>query len=102
MTSLDNFIYKISIRNGDIIWKRRLPGRVPQGVLVTDKFVFALIYGENSSYLIDTKKGKLIDQMFRAEKNYHDQAPILLNDRNIVFASGKSIESYSVNGCSVK
>jgi outer membrane protein assembly factor BamB len=102
VSSLDNFIYMISLNNGDVLWKRRLPGRILQGVLVTDNFIFASIYGENSWFLIDAKNGKVIDQMFQTEKNYHNQAPLLVNSSNIVFATPEGIESHSVNGCAVK
>ncbi|MDQ3489657.1 MAG: PQQ-binding-like beta-propeller repeat protein [Acidobacteriota bacterium] len=99
VTSLDNFIYMISPKNGDVIWKRRMPGRILHGVLVTDNFVFALIYGESSAYLIDTKKGKLIDQLVQTDKNYQNRAPLLVNDSNIVFATADGVESHSVSGC---
>jgi outer membrane protein assembly factor BamB len=89
----------ISPKNGDVIWKRRMPGRILHGVLVTDNFVFALIYGESSAYLIDTKKGKLIDQLVQTDKNYQNRAPLLVNDSNIVFATADGVESYSVSGC---
>lgn len=102
ITSLDNFIYLISMYNGDVIWKRRLPGRVVEGGLIVEGFVVALIYGENSAFLIDTKKGKIIDQLPQNAKSFVNQVPVPVKDSNILVTTPDAIEMYAIKGCGQK
>ena len=102
ITSLDNFIYLISMYNGDVIWKRRLPGRVIEGGLIVEGFVIVLIYGENSAFLIDTKKGKILDQLPQNDKNFVNQVPVLVKDGKILVTTPDAIAIYSISGCGQK
>lgn len=99
ITSLDNFVYLISMYNGDVVWKRRLPGRVTEGLLFVNGYVVALIYGENSVFLIDTKKGKIIDQLPESERTFVNQVPLLVGETNLLITTPNSIEMYATNGC---
>jgi len=102
VASLDNFIYMISTSNGDVVWKRRLPGRVAAGMLVLENFVFALTYSENSAFLIDSRKGEVVDQLIRDDTNYVAQIPLLVNGWNILFTTTEGIEMHSLKWCGAK
>lgn len=102
ITSLDNFVYLISMYNGDVIWKRRLPGRVVEGGLILEGFILVLIYGENSAFLIDTKKGKIVDQLPQSDNGFISQVPVVLKDGRFAVATADSIATYSLNGCGEK
>jgi hypothetical protein len=85
--------------NGDVIWKRRLPGRVVEGGLALDGLIFVLIYGENSGFLIDSKKGKVLDQIPQSEDNLVGQVPALLDSGKFAVATAGAVTAYSVDGC---
>ena len=102
ITSLDNFLYLISMYNGDVIWKRRLPGRAVDGGLIIDGYILLLIYGENSAFLIETKKGKVVDQLSHSDNIFASQIPVVLKDGKIVISATDSILTYSLNGCESK
>lgn len=100
ITSLDNFIYLISMYNGDVIWKRRLPGRVIEGGLVIDGFVAVLIFGENSAFLIDSKKGKIVDQLEQNDKNFVNQVPVAVRNSGLLTMTSDIVTLYSIKNCS--
>ncbi|MEO7672971.1 MAG: PQQ-binding-like beta-propeller repeat protein [Pyrinomonadaceae bacterium] len=102
IASNDNFIYLIWMYNGDVIWKRRLPGRVIEGVTILDGLLTALIYGENSAFLIDSKKGKIVDQLPQSDKNYLDQLPVIGKDSGLLVTTRDSVVAYSLKGCEQK
>ena len=102
ITSLDNFIYLISMYNGDVIWKRRLPGRVIEGGLVLNGFVAVLIFGENSAFLIDSKKGKIVDQLEQNDKNFVNQVPVAIRNSGLLVTTSDIVTLYSIKNCSLE
>ena len=102
VTSLDNFIYSIWMYNGDVIWKRRLPGRVTEGVMIADGLVMALIYGENSAFLIDSKKGKIVDQLPQSDKNFVNQVSVPAKESKLLVTTPDAVIMYALKGCEQK
>lgn len=102
ITSLDNFVYLISDYNGDVIWKRRLPGRIVEGGLVVNGHFVALIYGDNSAYVIELEKGKVVDALPPKDADLINQVPILVRDRAFALTTADSVEIFSVGGCNSK
>jgi outer membrane protein assembly factor BamB len=102
ITSLDNFIYLISMYNGDVIWKRRLPGRVIEGGVVLDGYVAVLIFGENSAFLIDSKKGKIVDQLEQTDKNFVNQVPVAIRNSGLLTITSDTVTLYSIKNCSLE
>jgi len=102
LTSLDNFVYLVSDYNGDVIWKRRLTGRIVDGGLLMNGLFVAVIYGENSVFLIDRRKGKVAGVVLLAEKELTSRAPALTGEHTFALTSAESIETYSIGPCPVK
>lgn len=102
VTSRDNFIYFLSRGSGNVVWKRRLPARVIEGGLLVDDMVFALVYGEDLAYLIDGRKGSVIEQVAQTEKAASARIPVLVGSKGIAFTTSKGIEFYSLSGCGAK
>lgn len=102
VTSLDNFIYLISMYNGDVVWKRRLSGRVAEVTVLAGNFIFGLIYGENSAFLIDSEKGKIVDQLVPNEKNYVNSMPLLVGNQSILLTTTRGVELHGLNACGAK
>lgn len=59
-TSFDNFVYYISPNGGDVIWKKRLEGRIAGTVAVDGSRIAAFSLGTENGYLIDIKKGRTL------------------------------------------
>lgn len=102
VTSRDNFIYLISMYNGDVIWKRRMPGRIIDSLLVAEHLIFSRVYGESSAFLIDLENGKITDRLTQNEKNYIQQVPVLIGNSKIVLATAVGLELYGLKPCSEK
>ncbi len=99
VTSLDNFVYLLSDYNGDVIWKRRLTGRVTNSGLAIDGFLVVLMYGENSAFVIDLETGKVTDMLPALEKEIVSRVPVYVKDRSFAFATTTSVETYSLGQC---
>lgn len=99
VTSLDNFVYFLSDYNGDVIWKRRLPGRLVEGGLIVDNYLVVLLYGENSGYAIDMKTGKVFDTLPGIDADLVNRAPVAVREKTFAFTTTASLEIYSIGGC---
>ena len=102
VTSLDNFVYLISDYNGDVIWKRRLTGRVLDGGLAVNGHFVVFIYGENSAFVMDLDEGKLTDSIPPHDKDLVNRVPVFVRDRTFALTTVDSIEVYSLGGCEKK
>ena len=63
VSSYDNFVYQMSPANGNVLWKRRLPGRVIERPLVTRDFAVVRVLGEPEVSFIDLKSGKILGKI---------------------------------------
>lgn len=99
VTSLDNFVYLISDYNGDVVWKRRLTGRVVEGGLAIENSFVVLINGENSAFVIDLLKGKVTDTISASDTDLVNRVPVYVRDRFFVLSSLNALELYSLSGC---
>ncbi len=58
VTSYDNFVYLIRRGGGDVIWKKRLEGRVAGTIIVDENRLAAFSLGAENGYVIETTKGR--------------------------------------------
>ncbi len=99
MTSFDNFVYLISDYNGDVIWKRRLTGRlVDGGTFIADSFV-AIVYGENSAFVLDRKSGKLLDSIPASDRELVSLVPLDVGGGKFAMVYADAVEIYGIGGC---
>jgi len=59
--STDNFVYGLAAYNGDIHWKKRMPGRISDITMINDQVVVQMI-GESAAILLDPNDGKPVGQ----------------------------------------
>lgn len=102
VTSLDNFVYLISDYNGDVIWKRRLAGRVVDRGLLLDGHFIVLIYGENSGYVIDMKNGRVTDIISESAADLINRAPVSAGGRTFTLTTVNTVETFALGGCATK
>ena len=93
--SADNFVYFMSVEYGNLLWKRRLPGRVANGGLVgRDVAVFTVI-GERSAYIVELEKGRLIDRLDLADEDAFLLTPIRANGKYLIAATANGLSAFS-------
>lgn len=102
LTSLDNFVYFVSDYNGDVIWKRRLSGRVVEGGLILNGYLVVLIYGDSAGYVLDLENGKVADALQPLEKDLVNRSPVFVRDKIFALTTTSSLETYSVGPCGLK
>jgi outer membrane protein assembly factor BamB len=79
-TSLDNFIYCLSPRNGVKIWKRQLAGRVAAPPLVLNGSVLVAPLVGDECVVLNLEDGKKINSFYVGEDNNTEAAPLLTTD----------------------
>jgi outer membrane protein assembly factor BamB len=94
--SADNFIYFMSVDYGNLLWKRRLPGRIANGELIGNNLAIFTVVGENSAYLIELEKGRLVNQISLANEDAFLLTPIGANGTHLLAATQKGISAFSL------
>ena len=79
-TSLDNFIYCLSPRNGVKLWKRQLAGRVAAPPLVLKGSVLVAPLVGDECVVLNLEDGKKINSIYVGEDNNTEAAPLLTVD----------------------
>jgi outer membrane protein assembly factor BamB len=93
--SADNFVYFMSVEYGNLLWKRRLPGRIANGELIGNNLAIFTVVGENSAYVIELEKGRLVDQISLADEDAFLLTPIGANGAHLFAATRKGISAFS-------
>lgn len=100
ITSHDNFVYFLFNRNGGVMWKKRLPGRISQIGLYADKFALVTSFEQHGAVLTDLTNGKVAGQIAFGEEERLVSAPVMSNER-IFILTDKAVYAFSVNGCAI-
>jgi outer membrane protein assembly factor BamB len=84
VASLDNFVYFLSLRRGDRLWKRQLAGRLAAEPLATiDGVLFTPLSGDNG-VVLDFKDGKQLNSLPLGEDSNTAASPITAGNFVIV------------------
>lgn len=98
VTSYDNFVYLIRRGGGDVLWKKRLEGRVAGTFGIDESRLAVFSLGAESGYVVETKKGRTTgvvtlgvqaDSIVVGPPNSY--GPVLLVNGGII--------AFSKNGC---
>lgn len=98
--SNDNFVYLLDDRNGDVIWKKRLPGRAAAAHVFEDKYVVVAGFEQHDALLLDVSKGKVAGQIKLAGDE--TVSSIRTTPTSILVLTNTSLYSYALNGCKRK
>lgn len=93
--SVDNFVYFMSVDYGNLLWKRRLPGRIANGALVRDNLAIFTVIGDSSAYLIELEKGRLVDQITLSGDDAFLLTPIRANGTYLLAATQNGMSAFS-------
>lgn len=98
-SSSDNYIYLMSEKSGDLIWKRRLASRVAFDPVLSENYVLVSTSGEPETLIFDLKSGRMLNQITLSEGNLFSAAPKIF-EKVIVFQTSEGLEAYSNDRCS--
>lgn len=76
VASLDNFAYLLSYGNGDIQWKRQLPGRLNTEPLMAENEVLFTPLSSSVGVALDLKSGKQVNNLPIGDDNEMVASPI--------------------------
>ena len=95
--SHDNFAYLLAGRNGSVLWKKRMPGRISSASVYGGKYVVLSSFEEHSAIILELSNGKVVGQIPLAgdETVTAIEAP----GRTIFVLSSAAAYGFSLNGC---
>lgn len=97
-TSHDNFVYSLTGGNGNVVWKRRLEGRVSHIGRVLDEFLIISSFEENGGVLTDWSNGRIAGRISLANDENMVSDPISANGL-IFIVSNQAVYGFSLSGC---
>ncbi len=77
VASLDNFVYLLSFREGDSLWKRQLAGRIAAEPLTSADGVLFTPLSSSAGVVLDLRDGKLLNSLPFGEDNSMASSPIV-------------------------
>lgn len=92
-SSLDNFIYLITLQNGKRVWKKRLAGRISATPLIIDNAALFVTDFDQNAVVLDLKNGRTINQISLAETGFILAKPIVF-DNSLIFLTNRGIFSF--------
>ena len=92
--STDNYIYLMSGKSGDTIWKKRLASRAAFEPKVAGDYVVVSTLGETEALIFDLKTGRTVNRIALSNGNFYTDAPILL-EKVIIFRTSRGLIAYS-------
>ncbi|MEO8649717.1 MAG: PQQ-binding-like beta-propeller repeat protein [Acidobacteriota bacterium] len=98
-TSYDNFVYMLATKNGNVIWKRRLPGRIAGAPTVTNDLI---LIGDSSSgdiFLLDLKNGRVINQVSLSDTDEAISAPLIVGSTGFAAIVADKLNRFSFTDC---
>ena len=101
VSSHDNFLYRISPRNGDVRWRRRLAGRIAGTSLATDKSLLVFILGDSTAILLEPKRGRTVGQIALGTPIEAAVIPRTFDGGSIVSLNG-DVLAFATGSCDAK
>ncbi len=97
--SADNFVYMLSLERGNVIWKRRLSGRVVGDPALSVKYLIAAATGESSAFVIDLKNGRFVNQITLPEGSSFVASPVNVTTDRVAAVTSTGISLWSFGTC---
>jgi outer membrane protein assembly factor BamB len=96
ISSKDGFVYLLSSRSGDRLWKKRLDGRLLGKPSIYDNFaLFQTLDGSQAS-ILDLNHGKLVNRIFYGESAVSVGGALKLN-RRLVIPTSEGLQAYAAD-----
>lgn len=101
VSSVDNFIYFLSPDGKNLVWKRRLPGRITEKPKILGEAVVTYSTGDNFIRFLDIEDGKIFNQIALSDGEIITGGVVLFEDLVVAVTAG-SVHAFSPKGCSLK
>ncbi len=98
ITSLDNFAYLISKRNGNLIWKKRLAGRITDKTLVLNNYALITTIAEPTIFIVELNTGRVINKITLEDESFATATPIKTQNK-IIVPTSRGLFAFSPNEC---
>ena len=82
--SNDNFAYSFSEGDGNLNWKRRLPGRSIGSALLNERTIVFVTFGSNDAIVVDLKSGRVVNRLTIDPQNSFISPPVVINNTLIL------------------
>jgi outer membrane protein assembly factor BamB len=99
VTSHDNFVYFMSSRNGDVVWKKRLAGRVSHVANIANKYALSTSFDEPGAAVTELLTGKPVGQIVLGSEESITADPSVSSGRIFILTT-RSLHAVSFDGCS--
>lgn len=94
ISSLDNFVYLISIGKGKLLWKKRFNGRLTINPYITENQAIITTSDANSAYVIDLEDGRTVNQVNIEETDSFVGAPIIFG-KFLIYLTVRGIVAFT-------
>lgn len=94
VASLDNFVYLLSTRRGDRLWKRQLAGRIASQPLVTEEGALLTPLSGDAGVVLDLRDGKFMNNLPVGEGNNTAASPVLAG-RRLLLTTRRGLIAYA-------
>lgn len=95
--SADNFVYLMSIDFGNLLWKRRLPGRIANGGMIGDDRAVFTVIGERSAWILELDKGRVVDHIDLSIDDAFLFTPVRSGGKYLLSATSTGVSGFSGN-----
>lgn len=102
ITSFDNFVYYVSDYNGDVIWKRRLSGRLNGPGLLFNGYFLIADPAESTVVVLDRRNGRVFDIVVLGDGAGFASGIAAAGPDRFAVLSRKGIRLFGVGGCGPK
>lgn len=99
VNSLDNFLYLFSNKNGNLIWKKRMPDRIyKKPKIYQDEILLITNSADSSVFLIEIRSGKTANLISLPENVGEISDSILIKDK-LIISTDKGVFAYNQGSC---
>lgn len=101
VTSYDNFVYYLNARNGGVIWKKRMGGRIADLSFAGSNSLLIFTFGGETGVLVELKKGKTTGQIALPQVTDNVSIPELGNGRTVFELNGTAY-AFATTPCQIQ
>lgn len=95
--SADNFVYFMNVEYGNLLWKRRLPGRIASGGIIGEDRAAFTVIGERSAFVLELDKGRIVDRVILSDDDAFLLTPIRANGTYLLTATVSGLSAFSAD-----
>lgn len=98
VSSYDNYLYRLSLKTGNIIWRRRFENRSLSDFLKDRGIIISSLINGTATTFTEVSKGKVINQINTVDNKFYVNKPLVLGERVILFQNS-GLTAYEFGNC---